>query len=225
MRERITKIEVETGHLVQMVNELLDLARIEGGSQLVLADDVDLGTLAEASVERLRLFADRNGVTLVVAPEPDVPTVRGDEARLGQVFVNLVHNAIKFSPDGGEVRVRVRAGRRGGRVVGHRPRHRDREGRPAADLRALLQGRPCPPPGRRDRPRAVDRAPHRRGARRTDLGRVRGGPRLDVLVRDPRVARRRRRPPRHPPQAWPPKRPASPRTPRGPEPERRWTAC
>ena len=36
-------------------------------------------------------------------------TVRGDEARLGQVFVNLVHNAIKFSPDGGEVRVRVRS--------------------------------------------------------------------------------------------------------------------
>ena len=71
MRERITKIEVETGHLVQMVNELLDLARIEGGSQLVLADDVDLGALAEGSVERLRLFADRNGVTLVVAPEPD----------------------------------------------------------------------------------------------------------------------------------------------------------
>ncbi len=109
MRERITKIEVETGHLVQMVNELLDLARIEGGSQLVLADDVDLGTLAEGSVERLRLFADRNGVTLVVAPQPDVATIRGDEARLGQVFVNLVHNAIKFSPDGGEVRVSVRS--------------------------------------------------------------------------------------------------------------------
>ena len=109
MRERITKIEVETGHLVQMVNELLDLARIEGGSQLVLGDDVDLGALAEASVERLRLFADRNGVTLVVAPQPGLPTVRGDEARLGQVFVNLVHNAIKFSPDGGEVRVDVRS--------------------------------------------------------------------------------------------------------------------
>ncbi len=107
MKERIVKVEVETGHLVQMVNELLDLARIEGGTQLTLDDDIDLGRLAEASVERLRLFAERQNVTLVTEVRPDMPPVRGDEARLGQVFVNLVHNAVKFSPDGGEVRVDV----------------------------------------------------------------------------------------------------------------------
>ena len=110
MRERIAKVEVETGHLVQMVNELLDLARIEGGSQLRLADDVDLGRLAAASVERLRLFAERQGVELAVTADPATPRVRGDEDRLGQVFVNLVHNAVKFSPDGGDVTIRVRAG-------------------------------------------------------------------------------------------------------------------
>jgi two-component system phosphate regulon sensor histidine kinase PhoR len=107
MRDRIAKIEVETGHLVQMVNELLDLARIEGGSQLDMADGVDIGRLAESSVERLRLFAERQGVALAVAVEPGVPRIRGDEARLGQVVVNLVHNAVKFSPDGGDVRVTV----------------------------------------------------------------------------------------------------------------------
>ncbi len=107
MRDRIAKIEVETGHLVQMVNELLDLARIEGGSQLDMADGVDLCRLAESSAERLRLFAERQGVTLVVVAEPGTPRIRGDEARLGQVIVNLVHNAVKFSPDGGEVRVIV----------------------------------------------------------------------------------------------------------------------
>jgi two-component system phosphate regulon sensor histidine kinase PhoR len=107
MRDRIAKIEVETGHLVQMVNELLDLARIEGGSQLDMTDGVDAGALAESSVERLRLFAERQGVTLAVDVEPGVPRIRGDAARLGQVVVNLVHNAVKFSPDGGEVRVTV----------------------------------------------------------------------------------------------------------------------
>ena len=107
MRERITTIEVETGHLVQMVSELLDLARIEGDSRLDLVDDIDLGRLAGSSAERLRLFAERQGVTLAVVTDPGTPRIRGDEARLGQVVVNLVHNAVKFSPDGGDVIVNV----------------------------------------------------------------------------------------------------------------------
>ena len=96
MRDRIGKIEVETGHLVQMVNELLDLARIEGGGPLVLLDDVDLGRVAGDAAERLRLFAERQGLRLVVDVEPRVAPIRGDEARVGQVVVNLVHNALKF---------------------------------------------------------------------------------------------------------------------------------
>ena len=107
VRERIATIEVETGHIVQMVNELLDLARIEGGGAIVHLDDVDLGRLASASTERLRLFAERQGVRLHVEVAGDLPRVRGDEARLGQVLVNLLHNAVKFSPDGGDVTVRV----------------------------------------------------------------------------------------------------------------------
>ena len=85
LRDRIAKIEVETGHLVQMVAEILDLARIEGGSRIVPEDDVDLGRLAESSAERLRLFAERQGVTLVGrcgARQPDHPCRRG-EARAG----------------------------------------------------------------------------------------------------------------------------------------------
>jgi two-component system phosphate regulon sensor histidine kinase PhoR len=96
MRDRIGKIELETGHLVQMVNELLDLARIEGGGPLVLLDDVDLGRVASEASERLRLFAERQGLRLVVDVPDRLPPVRGDEARLGQVVVNLVHNALKF---------------------------------------------------------------------------------------------------------------------------------
>jgi two-component system phosphate regulon sensor histidine kinase PhoR len=112
MRDRIAKIEVETGHLVQMVNELLDLARIEGGGSLVLLDDVDLGRVATDAAERLRLFADRQGLLLDVEVPERVPRVRGDEARLAQVVVNLLHNALKFGSrvDGG-------AGDRAGVVV------------------------------------------------------------------------------------------------------------
>jgi two-component system phosphate regulon sensor histidine kinase PhoR len=56
----------------------------------------------------LRTFADRQGVALRVDVEDGLPPVRGEAARLGQVFANLVHNAVKFSPSGSEVRVGVR---------------------------------------------------------------------------------------------------------------------
>ena len=115
MRDRIGKIEVETGHLVQMVSELLDLSRIESGGTISAVDLLDLGQIATESTERLRLFADRQGVALRVDVARNVPPVRGDEARLGQVFVNLLHNAVKFSPDGGDVVVTV--GVHDGRVV------------------------------------------------------------------------------------------------------------
>ena len=117
MRERISKVEVETGHLVQMVNELLDLSRIEGGTTLELVDGVDVGPLAAAAAERLRTFAERQGVELQLAIPTDLPLVRADPARLGQVVVNLVHNAVKFSPDGGVVAVRVEGAGSGVRIA------------------------------------------------------------------------------------------------------------
>ncbi len=116
LRDRIAKIEVETGHLAQMVAEILDLARIEGGSSIVPEDDVVLARLAEAAAERLRLFAERAGVRIVVDADPVTPSVRGEEQRIGQVLVNLVHNAVKFSSDGGEVAIRVRPAGDGARV-------------------------------------------------------------------------------------------------------------
>jgi two-component system phosphate regulon sensor histidine kinase PhoR len=115
MRDRIGKIEVETGHLVQMVSELLDLSRIESGGTITAVDGLDMGQIATDSTERLRLFADRQGVALRVEVARVLPAVRGDAARLGQVFVNLLHNAVKFSPDGGDVVVTVKV--QDGRVI------------------------------------------------------------------------------------------------------------
>ena len=107
--ERIAKIEVETGHLVQMVNELLDLSQIESGSTALALHEVDLARLVNATVERLSLFAERQGVRLVVDVDGAIPVVRGDGERLGQALLNLLHNAVKFSPPSAEVVVRAAA--------------------------------------------------------------------------------------------------------------------
>jgi two-component system phosphate regulon sensor histidine kinase PhoR len=108
MRERIAKLRAETGNIGQMVDELLDLRRIESGEAPLLLDDVDIGRVASDAVERLRPFAERQGVPITIEVERDVPSVRGDATRLGQVLTNLLHNAVKFSPEGGTVEVDVR---------------------------------------------------------------------------------------------------------------------
>ena len=108
LRDRISKIEVETGHLTQMVNELLDLSRIESGTAQLLLDDVDLIKVVQGTVERLRLFAERQGLRIMLELPATVSRVRGDEDRLGQVLINLLHNAVKFSPNGGDIVVGVR---------------------------------------------------------------------------------------------------------------------
>ena len=108
LRDRISKIEVETGHLTQMVNELLDLSKIESGTAQLMLDEVDLVRLARATAERLRLFGERQGLRIELDVPDRVSPVRGDEDRLGQVLVNLLHNAVKFSPNGGVIVVGVR---------------------------------------------------------------------------------------------------------------------
>jgi len=105
VRERVATIDVETGHLVQMVNELLDLSRIEQTSTPIRHDEVLLGPLVASSLQRLRTFAERQGVILVELVPDDLPPLLGDEERLDQLLMNLLHNAIKFSPDGGTVTV------------------------------------------------------------------------------------------------------------------------
>jgi two-component system phosphate regulon sensor histidine kinase PhoR len=106
VRDRVATIDIETGHIVQMVNELLDLSRIEQATTQLHIDEVAVAPLVEAALARLRTFADRQEIGLVADLPPDpLPPIRGDGERLGQLLVNLLHNAVKFSPAGSAVTV------------------------------------------------------------------------------------------------------------------------
>ena len=108
VRERVATIDVETGHLAGMVNELLDLSRMEQASTQIRQDPVPLAPVVVAVLSRLRTFADRGEISLSSEVSPDLPLVRGDEERLDRLLLNLVHNAVKFSTPGGSVAVVAR---------------------------------------------------------------------------------------------------------------------
>jgi two-component system, OmpR family, phosphate regulon sensor histidine kinase PhoR len=109
IRDSIIQIDVETGQLVQIVNELMDLAKIEQGETPLDLADVDVGAVVERTLDRLRPYAERQGVVLRGEVPASVAerTINADEQRLGQLLINLVHNAVKFSRDGGDVTVRL----------------------------------------------------------------------------------------------------------------------
>jgi len=105
-RRFLGQMETEVDALSQMVSELLELARIESGRVPLQLQAVKPGSLLESAVERLRLQAERAGLQVALAA-PDLPAVNADPSRLEQVLVNLLHNAIKFTPSGGQVSVRA----------------------------------------------------------------------------------------------------------------------
>ena len=95
--------------LLGLVTSLLELGRLEAGALAVSKVPVLLGPLLDDAHETLTPAARRKGVELSARALPGLPAVAGDAARLRQVLVNLVDNAVKFTPRGGGVRVSASA--------------------------------------------------------------------------------------------------------------------
>lgn len=105
----LDRMEVEVDALTQMVEELLELSRIESGQVPLRLIPVHPAAVVTPGVDRLRPQAERHGITLMVDAPPDLPVVLADAQRIQQVIANLVHNAIKFTPAGGSVAVHAGA--------------------------------------------------------------------------------------------------------------------
>jgi PAS domain S-box-containing protein len=97
--------------LLVQVNDLIDLARIEAGQLVLVANEFNLPDTLEATVNMLRLDAQRKELELSLVIAADLPhCVIGDQARLQQILVNLIANAIKFTDIGGKVVVSAQRG-------------------------------------------------------------------------------------------------------------------
>jgi signal transduction histidine kinase len=105
-RQFLAVVERNSHRLLHLVGDLLFLAQIEAGKLALDVDALDLGAVASESVEAARPAAEEKDVTLTLATGP-APPLAGDRARIGQLLDNLVSNAVKFTPSGGRVDVRV----------------------------------------------------------------------------------------------------------------------
>ena len=102
------KIGEETDHLITMAAELLELARLEAAPSM-RPDRIDPAEVVQGSVERMRELARKRHVALRMELPPDLPNVWADAEQVGRALVNLLNNAIAFTPEGGSVTVSARA--------------------------------------------------------------------------------------------------------------------
>jgi GAF domain-containing protein len=103
--EYLKDIHASGEHLLSLINDILDLSKVEAGRMELELTDFDLPAAVDNAVTLVRERAGRKGITVRVAVEEQIGMMRGDERKIRQVLLNLLSNAIKFTPEGGRIEV------------------------------------------------------------------------------------------------------------------------
>lgn len=106
-RRYAVNIQASGRMLLAMINDVLDLARIESGKMEVRAEDFSIRDVCEAVAATLRESAEKKSIDLITELDEAVPLLRQDPGKIRQIIINLVGNAIKFTPEGGRVLLRA----------------------------------------------------------------------------------------------------------------------
>jgi DNA-binding response OmpR family regulator/two-component sensor histidine kinase len=106
-REFLTIVKQDSDRLVALVNDLLDISRIESGRIDLDIKALDLGSVVRDVVRTLKPSIDEKGQTLQVDIDPELSPIMGDSDRLHQVVTNLLSNAYKYTPDSGSLTIKV----------------------------------------------------------------------------------------------------------------------
>jgi len=116
-RRYLSNIQRAGRMLLDMINDILDLAKVEAGKMEVRLSEFRIGPLVAAQCDMARPLAEKKNIDLICETEPNLPPLRQDQAKVQQILNNLLSNAIKFTPDGG--RIVVSAHRDGASTDGH----------------------------------------------------------------------------------------------------------
>ncbi len=105
--DALNKIETASGHLLSLINDVLDMSRINSGRMQITAEAFSLNDLIHEIMIIIRPQAEKKKHAMRLTTEDiSVETLIGDSLRLRQIFVNIISNSVKYTPDGGEITVR-----------------------------------------------------------------------------------------------------------------------
>jgi len=108
-REYLGDVVYSSHHLLSLVNDILDLAKVEAGKQTLEPVDVDLRAFLKSSLVMIKEKAMKHGIELSMNVDGVPDTIRADDRKLKQILYNLLSNAIKFTPDGGRIALTAQA--------------------------------------------------------------------------------------------------------------------
>lgn len=108
-REFLSIVKENSDRLVELINDLLDISRIESGRIHLKVQPLDVAERIKGAVDTFRAVLEQAGRTVTVDVPEELPRAAGDPDRVGQVLINFISNAIKYSPEGGNVWVRAAA--------------------------------------------------------------------------------------------------------------------
>jgi signal transduction histidine kinase len=106
--EFLGRLQSEAQRLLALIEDILDLSRLETGKLTLRREPLTLDKVVHAAAETARATAEKHGVRIVLTLDPGLPPVEIDEVKMRQVIVNLLVNAVKFSPDRQDVQLRSR---------------------------------------------------------------------------------------------------------------------
>ncbi|WP_280154545.1 CHASE domain-containing protein [Piscinibacter sp. XHJ-5] len=104
-RPWVSQIQQAGWHLLEMINDVLDLSRIESGNLRLSIESLDLGELLAATITMIEGDAARRDIVVTQELAPDARLLRGDATRVKQIFINLLSNAVKYNIDGGRIHI------------------------------------------------------------------------------------------------------------------------
>ncbi|MSQ93236.1 MAG: HAMP domain-containing protein [Gemmataceae bacterium] len=108
-RRWVVNIQMSGQKLLNLINDILDLAKMEAGKMQVRLEAFNLHDVCDGVLNMFRPVAEKKNIDLRSQMEPDIPTLRQDMTKLQQILQNLLSNAIKFTPEGGRVALKAEA--------------------------------------------------------------------------------------------------------------------